>query len=84
MSVSKVNRNRTRLHRNEDVWNQAITDAKQKLKMAKERVERLQEIVADLERMKNAGELWPGIYAGNRMKESSHRTIARPMCASAR
>lgn len=66
MRINSVKRNRSRLHRNEVAWNQAISDAKQKLQTAKERVARLQEIVADLERMKIAGDLWPEIEAGTK------------------
>ena len=66
MRIGTVNRNRTRLYRSEVAWNQAITDAKQKLQMAEERAKRLKDVVTDLEAMKNSGQLWPGIDAGTK------------------
>lgn len=60
-STLHVKRILTRLHKNEVAWNQAITDAKKQLDMTNSRATRLGEIIADLERMRDSGELWPGL-----------------------
>lgn len=57
--VSSVKRNRSMIYKNIQQWEKAIQDAKTQLQMAQERAARLTEIVADLEKMKAAGEPWP-------------------------
>jgi hypothetical protein len=54
--LTRVKKNRSKVKQ----WDRAIRDAQSKLAMAKERVVRLAEIVADFEGMKAAREPWPG------------------------
>jgi hypothetical protein len=58
--VTDVKGNRTRLNKKIRSWDAAISDAKQRLAMAKERAQLLAKVVEDLIRIKESGLPWPG------------------------
>ena len=70
-----VKRIRTKLHVNEVAWNQAITDAQQQLETAQTRAKRLHEIIAALQKMKDAGEPWPGTISNIPRYDVTKKTV---------
>jgi len=58
MRVTNVKRNRKAVKHLG--WELAIADAYSRLKMAKDRVTRLREIIVRLTKMKESGQVWPG------------------------
>ena len=59
MSISNVKKNRKSVKHSQSAYDRAITDARLKLSMARERVARLSEALTDLVAFKESGEPWP-------------------------